>query len=187
MWIVTFWLAKVIGLLAAQNPLWKTESFLSVFKSVAKLFPDTSHTFPAHCTLFTIYCTSSWFTVHFSPMHRTAQNFSGHTASASDGWQALHHSWACHTQVCGTYTKGDTITADVYLGNSSTTGSDKPWFSILDSDPISVGTKVPTAGISHAIFGFLLHCQNIRQVGQGCQASARTFRIVYAKWYGWHW
>ena len=102
----------------------------------------------------------------------TTQNFSPHTASATGEWQALRHSWMRCTLVYSTNPKNDTaellkvdiITANLQLMVSTTTRSEKLWPSILDSSPISVWTKAPSAGISHATFGFLLHYQNIHEL-----------------------
>ena len=104
--------------------------------------------------------TFSWCIAHSGP----AWNFSFHAVSATGGWQTLHHCWTCHTLVCRTYAKNstaelltvnwilDSITANLLLGFSTTTGSDRRWSSILDSDPISVWRKVPSAGISRAVY-----------------------------------
>ena len=99
-------------------------------------------------------------------------NFSPHTASATGEWQALRHSWMRCTLLYSTNPKNDTaellkvdiITANLQLMVSTTTRSEKLWPSILDSSPISVWTKAPSAGISHATFGFLLHYQNIHEL-----------------------
>ena len=109
------------------------------------------------CILLTFF----WHVTHYGP----EQHFSLHAASATAGWQALHTNVQ---HLCEkfyhrtTNSKGNTVTAK--LGISATTGSDKPWSSILDSNPIIVRTKVPSAGISCTIFGFPLHCQNVWQV-----------------------
>ena len=60
---------------------------------------------------------------------------------------ALMCKFCCNTA----NSKVNTITDNFYLGVSTTTGSDKPWSSILDSDLNDVRTKVPSAGVSHAI------------------------------------
>ena len=105
--------------------------------------------------------------VNLPPTHYTLcmgqqENFSLSAAWATGGQQALRHLWTRCTLVCGANAKNSTAGLLIVkwiqlllvfkLGVSTTTESDKPWSSILDSDPICVRTKAPSAGISHAVY-----------------------------------
>ena len=97
--------------------------------------------------------------VNFFPLHCTLWDseyefFSLHAASAivsfldtlhPDMWH-LNKKFYCRTA----NSKVDAVTANLWLV-WITTGSDKPWSSILDNDPISVRTWVLSAGIFLAI------------------------------------
>ena len=68
-----------------------------------------------------------------------------------------HHCAARDEFYCRTAnSKVDTITTNISLGFSTTTGSDRHWYSILDSARVSVGTKVLSAGISRPIYFWFL-------------------------------
>ena len=105
-----------------------------------------------------------------------------------------------HAPVCGTcakkfcrrtaYRKGDTVTADPQFGVSATTGSYKPWSSVLDSDPISVRTKVPSAGVFCAIY-FWFPATLPEYLLDGSKLSGKCVNLWNClhklKWIGWHW
>ena len=112
--------------------------------------------YSSNLTIMHMLLTFSWHITRYD----TTGKFSISATSASGEQQALRHSWTCCTPVCGTY--ANTSTAELLTlkwiklllvfswGVSTTTGSEKPCSSILDSDPISVRMKVLSAGISHA-------------------------------------
>ena len=82
------------------------------------------------------------------------------------------------------YSEGDTSTADLLLGVSTTTGSDKPWCSILDCDSISARTKVRSAGISHAIcFWFPTALPECPTGGLGLLGKCKNFWNCLHKMY----
>ena len=108
---------------------------------------------------------------NFFPTHRTLwddRKFSLPAASATGGWQALRHSWMHRTLMCGTNAKNSTAgllivkwiqLLLVFSWGFQPPQSDKPWFSILDSDPISVRTKALSEEFpALSILGFPQYC-----------------------------
>ena len=140
-----------------------------------------------------------WISMNFSPRrgpHQKPAWYSLYAVSAIGGWKALCHSWMCCIPMCGTYEKkkkiycrtayseGDTSTADLLLGVSTTTVSDKPWCSILDCDSISARTKVRSAGISHAIcFWFPTALPECPTGGLGLLGKCKNFWNCLHKMY----
>ena len=130
--------------------------------------------------------------------HGPAWKFSLHSTSATGGWEELRHSWMCYTQVCGSYVKISTAellkVKGIQLLLISSWRFQLP-LEVLNLDPaFKTVTPLVLEQRYHlqefpvqSIFGFLLHCQDIWQAGQGCQESAGTFGIVYTEWIGWHW
>ena len=102
--------------------------------------------------------------------HGTTVNFSFPAASATGGQQALHHSWTCHTPVCGTNTKNST--AELLIVKRIQlllvfSGGFQPPQGVINLDPaFQIATPLVLEQRSHlqefpalSIFCFPQHCQ----------------------------
>ena len=118
-------------------------------------------------------------------------NFSLPAASATGGRQALRHLWTRRTLVCSANTKNSTAgllivrwiqLLLVFSWGFQPPHSDKSQPNVLDSDPISVRTKTPSAGISHAVY-FRFPAALLEYPTGGSEQSGKcmNFGIVYTK------
>ena len=74
------------------------------FCSVKTVCDQIANRFHTACCVITPKLTFSWCIAHYG----TTEKFSLPAASATGGWQALHHSWTRSTPVCGNNAKNST-------------------------------------------------------------------------------
>ena len=127
--------------------------------------------------------TFSWCIAHYGNDIKCSL----HAASPTGRWQALHHSWECHTLVRSTCMKKSTAGLLVVKWTSLLlifSWGFQPPQGVISLDqafkimtPLVLEQRYPL----QATFGFMLHCKNIQQADQSCQTKAQTFGTVFTK------